>query len=56
MKTRIVLFADKGKILTDGKAYGKIIYLAEGVEAESFYEITEEEYKEMLKIQEEKPE
>ncbi len=37
--------AGEGKILTNGEAYGKKIYLAEGMEKDAFYEITEEEYK-----------
>ena len=48
MKTRIVLFADKGKVLTNGETYGRVIYLAEGKEADAFYEITEKEYQEKL--------
>ena len=49
MKTRTVLYADKGKILTNGEIYGKKIFLAESVSEKEFYEITEEEYS---KIQE----
>lgn len=44
MKSRTILYADEGKILTDGKIYGKQILLAEGVSDLSFYEITEEWY------------
>ena len=49
---RITLQASEGKILTNGEIYGKIIYLAEGMDSEAFYEITEEEYAEILKEQE----
>ena len=48
MKERKVLYAEEGKILTDGKTYGKVIFLADGVKAESFHEITDEEYQEIL--------
>lgn len=36
--------ARDGFMLTNGEIYGKRIYLAEGVEKDAFYEITEEEY------------
>ena len=36
--------ASKGYVLTDGKVYGKIIYLGEDVDASAFHEITREEY------------
>ncbi len=44
MKERSILYADEGKILSNGEAYGKIIYLAEGASPNDFYEITEDEY------------
>ena len=53
MTTRIVLYADEGKILTDGEIYGKQIYLAVGVSPDRFYEITEKEYKEITEALEE---
>lgn len=52
MKSRTILYADEGKILTDGKIYGKQILLADGVSDLSFYEITEEWYQKMLDKQE----
>ena len=44
MKTRIILYADVGKILTDGEIYGRQIFLAEDKSANDFYEISEEMY------------
>lgn len=40
--------ASEGHILTDGTVYGVEIYLGEGVEADSFREITLEEYDAIL--------
>lgn len=48
MKTRKILYADEGKILTNGEIYGKQIFLADGVSEEGFREITEGEYEGML--------
>ena len=44
MTTRLILYADEGKVLTNGVLYGKEIYLAEGLTAESFREISDAEY------------
>ena len=52
MNKRIVLYADNGKVLTNGTDYGKIIYLAVGANAYDYYEITEEEYERIVKEQE----
>lgn len=54
MKIRNVIYADEGKVLTDGKTYGKQIYLAEGVEPNTFHEITDAEYAQILKAEEDK--
>lgn len=48
MKTRLVLYADEGKVLTDGEIYGKIIYIAEGASESDYHEITDSEYKEIV--------
>ena len=53
MKTRKIIYADEGKVLTNGEIYGKIIYLADGANVEDFYEITDEEYSEIMRAQEE---
>lgn len=49
MKTRKVLYADEGKMLTNGEVYGSVIYLAENDDGADFYEITQEEYEEKLR-------
>ena len=49
MRKMITIYADEGKILTDGEIYGTTISLAEGESAEKFYEITKEEYTKTLK-------
>ena len=51
--TTRVLIADEGKILTDGKAYGRTIYLAKNRSPEEFHEISEAEYGEIMKQNEE---
>lgn len=42
---RKVIKASEGHILTDGEVYGRTIYLAEGVDESTFYEIDESELK-----------
>ena len=48
----IIIRADEGKWLTDGENYGKTISLAEGVFPNDYYEITDEEYKKIISLQE----
>lgn len=48
MKTRKILYADEGMILTDGDVYGTQIFLAEGVNEKQFYEITKQEYEKIM--------
>ena len=50
---RRILYAEEGKIFTDGTHYGKIIYLADDARVEDYHEITDAEYQEVLKTQEE---
>lgn len=48
MKTRVVIYADEGKILTNGKTYGRQIFLADGELISDYREITEERYQEIM--------
>lgn len=48
MKTKTILYAEDGHVLTDGEIYGKQIFLGEGVSADNFHEITDEEYQKIL--------
>ncbi|MBE7032003.1 MAG: hypothetical protein E7401_03465 [Ruminococcaceae bacterium] len=54
MRTRVILYADDGKVLTNGEIYGKQINLAEDMTEDGFYEITDAEYEAHLKEEEEK--
>lgn len=47
MKKRIILYADEGKILTNGKTYRRRVCLADTVSPDDYYEITKEEYEEI---------
>lgn len=49
---RKILKASDGMILTNGEVYGSEIYLAEGMDEASFYEITSEEYENIMKTEE----
>ncbi len=48
---RIILKAKDGYIYTNGTEYGKIIYLANGINPNDYYEITEEEYNAIIEAQ-----
>lgn len=53
MKVRKVIYADKGKVLTNGETYGTEIFLADGLNEKDFYEISQEEYDKMLEAKSE---
>ena len=53
MKVRETIYADEGKILTNGIDYGSEILLAIGVDKNTYYEITIEEYEAIMKKKEE---
>lgn len=44
MKTRTVLYADEGMVLTDGTHCGRIVWLAEGAEPAAYRQISEAEF------------
>ena len=48
MDNRIILTANDGYVYTNGSIYGTCIYLAEGVSADNFRQITLEEYNEIM--------
>lgn len=48
MKTRTVIYAEDGKVLTNGEIYGTLIFLAEDIREEGFYEISKEEYEQII--------
>lgn len=52
MIQRILLTAEKGRVLTDGTHYCKEVYLAENESAEKWYEITDIEYNRIMESEE----
>ena len=56
MKKMVTIFADEGKILTNGVDYGTTISLAEDETDEGYYEITRQEYEEIVRSRNEENE
>lgn len=48
IENQIILKAEDGKLITNGDAYGTVVYLAPNDNAENWWEITEEEYEVVL--------
>ena len=48
MRTMTTLYADEGKVITNGTDYGTTISLAEGADASAYHEISMKEYEEIL--------
>ena len=53
MNERKVKVARYGMIFTNGTEFGRIVYIADGVDENSWYEISEEEYEQYMKAREE---
>lgn len=49
--TQIILTADTGMMLTDGKSFGKVVYLGKNDSQDNWYEITDEQAKELQQKQ-----
>ena len=47
MKTRVILYAEEGMVLTNGEDYATEVYLGDADAPENYYEITVEEYKKL---------
>ena len=47
------IVANEGMILTNGEIYGSVIYLADGLSADGFYEITRGEYEKIFESEDE---
>lgn len=48
MKTRTIIIAEEGKVITNGTDYGTTIVLAEGADASAYREISMDEYEAIL--------
>ena len=50
--TMVKLTASEGHILTNGEAYGRVVFLPSGDDGSKWYEITEAEYERIIKEKE----
>ena len=48
MKTRKVLYAEKGMVLTNGQTYGEVIFLGDGDNEFAYYEIPHSQYEQIM--------
>ena len=48
IENQTVLKAEEGKLLTNGDTFGTVVYLAENDSPNNWYEITVEEYENIL--------
>ena len=52
MKQKVTLYAEEGKILTDGVHYARVAYLMAGDDGSAWHEIPVEEYNAIMAAQE----
>lgn len=52
VENQTVLKADEGKMLTNGETFATVVYLGKNDSSLNWYEITEEEYHQILQEQE----
>ena len=55
MAERVILTADTGMVYTNGKNYGRTIWLAEGADPNAYYQITEAEYNARMESEQAEP-
>ena len=52
MKTRKVLYADEGMVLTNGTTYGEVVFLGDGDNEFAYYEIPQSQYEKIMEERE----
>lgn len=48
VENQTILKADEGKFLTNGETFANVVYLGKNDSADNWYEITNEEYKQII--------